>query len=57
LSVWAKNLTDELLVSGQALLYTPDCRDFTFQSQSATLLDSYQPPRTFGATLRWNFAP
>lgn len=55
--MWAKNLTDELLVSGQALLYTPDCRDFTFQSQSATLLDSYQPPRTFGATLRWNFAP
>ncbi len=57
LSVWAKNLTDELLVSGRALLYTPDCRDFTCQSQSATLLDSYQPPRTFGATLRWNFAP
>jgi iron complex outermembrane receptor protein len=42
LSVWGKNLTDE--------------RTRTFEVFfNSTLFVAYNPPRTYGATLRWNF--
>ncbi len=55
LTVWGKNLTDELNVSGRALLSLPDFRTFEFAGFNDTILDSYLPPRTYGVTFRWNF--
>lgn len=53
LSVWGKNLTNQLLVSGRSLVVTPDCRSYTCDANSATLFNIYQPPRTYGVTVRW----
>jgi iron complex outermembrane recepter protein len=55
-TLWGKNLTDELLLGGRALLQTPDCRDFQCGSNSETLFNSYLPPRTYGLTVRWHLA-
>lgn len=42
LSVWGKNLTDERTPTLQVLF-------------NSTYFVAYNPPRTYGATLRWNF--
>jgi iron complex outermembrane recepter protein len=56
-SVWGKNLTNQLLVSGRVALVTPDCRTFVCDHQSLTVFSGYLPPRTYGVTFRWNNAP
>jgi iron complex outermembrane recepter protein len=55
-TLWGKNLTDELNLSGRALVGLPDCRDFACElPTNYTRFDSYFPPRTYGVTFRWNF--
>ena len=58
-SLWAKNLTNQLLVSGRTALVTPNCNvsPYDCSSNSETVFTTYQPPRTYGMTVRWNFKP
>ncbi len=57
LSVWGKNLTDELNLSNRSLVSLPafDSNTFEFVGVNDTVIDGYFPPRTYGVTFRWFF--
>ena len=54
LSVWGKNLTDELNISGRSLVGLPafEYTNYEYIGNNDTRFDSYLAPRTYGITVR-----